>query len=440
MKPKVMHQQAMELSFMAKQFLDEDNYAAAFEYYKKAADLESQVAEFYLDKPELEPTRSVLIRSAAFLNLKAGLIEEAQKYIFFGLLNIKDVKIVEQLNNALELVVSLRNLNSENASREFNYLSLLRQRSVHYILEPTTPEFGHSVSLEMIKDFSDGYLKSLKAYAKSLYKKAFEIATEIESSTIKEIEKLINPLVTQSSYGSFKFSIANDYLTRVGEDKKLVDLKSNVVLKYHNEIFINPLTDEDISIIKNKYSEEDVNEIFRPLTKIKSNNTPFRIGYYNNENLQKVYVNKIINKQKQKLITVKQLSQEDIGELENSIIHKRSSAEGKVFKKTIFKEQMRLFEFDIKTNLINPKDASPLIINEDIIITVNFNSESGFKFTFDDFKIETTDTEYERGLIKFHTDFYQKILTLKKSDRKFEQEQRDWIVINRLIGNIDAIH
>lgn len=440
MKPKLMHQKAMELSFKAKQLLDEDNYAAAFEYYKKAADIESQVADFYLDKPELEPTRSVLIRSAAFLNLKAGLIEEAQKFIFFGLLNISDVKIVEQLNNALELVVSLRNLKSENASREFNYLSLLRQRSVHYILEPTTPEFGHSVSLEMIKDFSDGYLKSLKAYAKSLYKKTFEIATEIESSTIKEIEKLINPLVTQSSYGSFKFSIANDYLSRIGEDKKLVDLKSNVVLKYHNEIFINPLTDEDILTIKNNYSEEDVNEIFRPLTKIKSNNTPFRIGYYNNENLQKVYVNRIINKQKQKLITVKQLTQEDIGELENSIIHKRSSAEGKVFKKTIFKEQMRLFEFDIKTNQIIPKDASPLILNEDIIITVNFNSESGFRFTFDDFKIETTDTEYERGLIKFQTDFYQKILTLKKSERKFEQEQRDWIVINRLIGNIDAIH
>ncbi len=86
MKPKLIHQEAMDFSFKAKQALEEGSYPAAFELFKKAAELESQVAEFYFDKPDLEPTRSVIIRSAAFLNLKAGLIENAQRFIFFGFL------------------------------------------------------------------------------------------------------------------------------------------------------------------------------------------------------------------------------------------------------------------------------------------------------------------------------------------------------------------
>jgi hypothetical protein len=83
MKPKVLHQQAMDFSFRGKQAMEEGNFSAAFDLYKQAAELESQVAQFYFDKPDLEPTRSVVIRSAAFLNLKAGLVEEAKRFIFF---------------------------------------------------------------------------------------------------------------------------------------------------------------------------------------------------------------------------------------------------------------------------------------------------------------------------------------------------------------------
>ena len=97
MKPKLLHQQAMDYSFKAKQALMDNNYGASFELYKKAADLESQVAEFYFDKPELEPTRSIVIRSAAFLNLKAGLYEIAQKFIFFGLLTVLQIELHQQL-------------------------------------------------------------------------------------------------------------------------------------------------------------------------------------------------------------------------------------------------------------------------------------------------------------------------------------------------------
>lgn len=439
MKPKVIHQEAMGFSFKAKQALEQGDYDDAFNLYVNAARLESQAAEFYFDKPDLEPTRSVLIRSAAYLNIKAGLIEEAKKFIFFGLLNTPDILIKEQLTNALELAVSLGNMTGQAASREFNYLNLLRQRSVHYVIEPSTPAYGHSVSLEMIKDFSEDYLKSLKAYAVSKFKVVLGIEKNAGESLVKEIENFINPLVTGSAYGSFKFSIANDFLSREDETKEMVELKANVVAKYHNEIFINPLNDTDIEILKSNFSAEEVNEIFRPLTKIKSNNSPYKVGYYDSEDFNKKFVQSIVNKQRQKILTVESITQEDIGELESSITHKRSSRGGKVRKTTILKEQLRKYEFDFKTNQIEPNENPPIILTEEILLNVVFNSETGFTISFKDFRIEHTDIKYDKTVKGFYTVFYEKIKRLATVKERNEEEQKDWDIISKLTGNLDAL-
>ena len=90
MKPKVIHKEAMDFSFKAKQALEQGNYSSAFDLYIEAASLESQVAEFYFDKPDLEPTRSVVIRSAAYLNIKAGQIEQAIQGLFLQMMRIID--------------------------------------------------------------------------------------------------------------------------------------------------------------------------------------------------------------------------------------------------------------------------------------------------------------------------------------------------------------
>ena len=430
----------MEYSFKAKKALDEGRNIDAFKFYDKASELEGQVAKFYFDKPDMEPTRSIIIRSAAFLNLKAGKVAAAKKFIFFGLLNSTDELIVDQLNNALELAVSMNNESAENASVEFNYLNQLRQRSVHYILEPSTPEFGKSVSLEMIKEFSEGYLKSLKAFAIAKYKRLTDsLEEETENSIISSVSKIINPLVTASTYGSFKFSIANDYLERPGEKKEFVQLKANIVSKYHKEIFSNPLEDNDIENIKHDYSDSEVNEIFRPLTKIKSNKSPYKIGYYDNESFKKTFSRRIINKQKKKLITVNKISQEDIGELENSIVHKRSSETGRVTKKTIVRKQLKSYEFEIETNLIGNQDQGTLILTDDIIINVHFDSKNGFQFSFDDFQIESTNVEYQKGLNNFHLLFYNKVIHLARKEDRNEQEEQSWASIEKLIGNPDKL-
>lgn len=438
MKPKIIHQEAMDYSFKAREALERGLFTDAFEYYIKAAERESKVAEFYLDKPDLEPTRSIVIRSAAFLNIKAGKIEKAKQFIYFGLLNLKDELILSQLNDALELAVSLGKVNSNAASKEFSYINLLRQRSIHYILEPASPVFGQSVSLEAIKDFAGDYLKSVKAYATSKLKHLFNTASDTEQIIKNEIDRIINPLVTSSAYGSFKFSIANDFLSRNNEDKETIDLKTNVITKYHNEIFINPLTDNDIKTIKYTFSEEEINDIFRPLAKIKSANASYKIGYFDSNDFSKKFVSKIVNKQRQKLLIVKPPSQEDIGELENLITHKRSSEDGKVHKTTIFKQQMRSAEFNFKTNQIEPTEHASLILAEEIIVDVSFNSTSGFNLSYPDFRVENTDTQYSKALKGFYNKFYIKLKYLANKEDKHDQEEADWQVGKKLIGNPEA--
>ncbi|QLG45301.1 hypothetical protein [Costertonia aggregata] len=438
MKAKLLHQQAMDYSFKAKQAVSENNSDYAFEMFCKAAEIESKVAKFYFDKPELEPTRSVLIRSAAFLNLKAGLIDKAQEFIFFGLLNVTDKEIKSQLNDALEISVSLKNMSPYGASNEYNYLTQLRQKSIHYILEPSHSVFGNSVSLEMLKDFSNNFLKSLKSYASSMFTR-FAKDWDYSEEAAKEFEKLANPLLTGSSIGSFKFSLANDFLSREGEDDKIKQLKSNIVEKYHTNIFINPLDTESIQILKKEFSDKEINDIFRPLTRIKAKNSAYKIGYYDTDNYNKIFIPRIATEQKKKLLPIVEINKDEIGRLESSIVHRRELSSGKVSKQTIISEELKSYEFEQLIKEITPKNYSSVILNEEILLNINFDSENGFDMSFPDFDLKTIDTEYQRGLDKLSELLYLKIIQIAEKDVRDDIEQAEWDFIKKIISNPEAL-
>ena len=256
----------------------------------------------------------------------------------------------------------------------------------------------------------------------------------------EEIDRIINPVITNSSYGSFRFSIANDWMKRNDEEKEIVNLKSNIVKNFHNEIFINPLGEQEITEIKEEFSEEEINEIFRPLAKIKSNNSGYSIGVYDTDSFSKKYIPKIVNKQKKELLTTKTLSQEDIGELVTTIAHKRVSEKGKVSKKTIRSEEFKKYETTFKLKEIVPKDKPSVLLSEEILIDMLFDSNIGFTFSFDDFKISYTDIEYQKALDGFNNSFYSKIISLIKKTDLNTEENDDLKIISRYIGNLDALN
>jgi len=433
-----LHQQAINYAKEAVEASEKGYHKAAFSLFQQAAGLESQIAEYYLDKEDA-PSRSEAIVNAALMNLKAGLVEYSKKYICFGLLNISDPKTIQELNNALESAVSMKYETAEEISREFNYLNLLRRRSIHYVIEPITFSYGNSVNLEVIKDFSDSYLKSLRSFIVAKYRLQRNRKGELERTMIKNLEQLVKPLVTSVAYGGFQFSIANDFLSREGEEDEVRELKASVVTDYHNEILINPLSDQDIDQIKKTYSSEEVEAIFRPLTKIRSHNAAYRIGYHDLKDFAKKFPDQIVNSQRLRLLPPKQVNQDDIGELENLIIHKRSSQTGKIFKKTIHKTEFKSYEFDISLREVVSKDQAILTLKEEIVISVIFNSDTGFQFSFDDAKVSCTDLDYGKGLTHFSALLYDKIMDLYQVEDKTTAQQKEWKRLKKMINEKDLI-
>jgi hypothetical protein len=82
---KETHLQAMNFAQDALVFTIKGDTQKANALYEKAFDLEKQAALSLLDKENVEPTRSILFRSAAALAKKCQKFREAEKMIAFGL-------------------------------------------------------------------------------------------------------------------------------------------------------------------------------------------------------------------------------------------------------------------------------------------------------------------------------------------------------------------
>jgi len=346
MTPKQLHDDSKRFAFKARQAMESGNDLEAIDLYAKAANLESQAARFYFDRPDLEPTRSIMIRSAAFLNLKAGLIEEAQQFIFRGLLDTQDSEIREQLNNALEMSIALKNADTENVGYNVEYLKRLQQRSVYYTLESKESKYSTAVSIEMIRDFADEYLRSFKAFAVARF---HQIATTLAkvpkdiNAAGRQFQELATPLLTNTGIGSFKFSIANDFLQRPGEDPQVTRLKANILQQYHENIFTSPLDNTQIEKFKGEFQPEDLDRIFRPIIRIKSNRSPYKVAYFDNETYHKKYLLRVSSDQKAKLLPLVEESRENIGILESSIVHARELASGKKARSLIQRQQLQSY-------------------------------------------------------------------------------------------------
>src|SRR5262245_10084925 len=99
-----LHEKAMEyadLAFIAK--WQGDN-AAALPNFEKACELEAQAAHLMMDT-KIEPTRSVLHRSAASLAYHCGRYREAEKLIGIALAGEPPAEILKELRELMQLVL-----------------------------------------------------------------------------------------------------------------------------------------------------------------------------------------------------------------------------------------------------------------------------------------------------------------------------------------------
>lgn len=105
-----LHEDAMEAvdgALAARRTGDE---SAAQSYFRRAFESERRAAEILLDRTDREPTRSILLRSAATLALDCHEYREAERLIAAALAGDPPPEICEELRALLERVYSIGSL------------------------------------------------------------------------------------------------------------------------------------------------------------------------------------------------------------------------------------------------------------------------------------------------------------------------------------------
>ena len=165
-----MHRQAMEFAdqaFVAKVSGDKDQ---ACEMWRKAFDMEREAALAVAGDLSAEPTRSVLLRSAASLAMDCGEMREAERLITMALSGNPPYEIAEELRDLYEQV---------------NFQRHLETRGI--ILDPTEFQFsivGNAVSYGMV--WADQFFDRVESLEKLIYR----TAERVRGRTFRERGKL----------------------------------------------------------------------------------------------------------------------------------------------------------------------------------------------------------------------------------------------------------
>lgn len=94
-----IHKEAMNKAEAAFILRIKEQSTEAKKLFEKAFQLEKKAADMLLIDFKLEPSRSILYRSAAYLAYNAGLYKEAEKMVVTGLAGNPPNEIAEELRN-----------------------------------------------------------------------------------------------------------------------------------------------------------------------------------------------------------------------------------------------------------------------------------------------------------------------------------------------------
>lgn len=113
---KVLHRDAMERVDLALSAKSQGEMERALEFFREAYELESKAALSLSSNLDAEPTRSVLLRSAATIALDCNLTAEAEKLVCAALAGNPPFEIAEELRDLWEQVNFQRHLDLRGIS------------------------------------------------------------------------------------------------------------------------------------------------------------------------------------------------------------------------------------------------------------------------------------------------------------------------------------
>ncbi|HEY1861597.1 MAG TPA: hypothetical protein VGG61_14650 [Gemmataceae bacterium] len=135
---KTIHREAMEQTDLALAARQQGDEVKALLYFHKAYDLEAQAATALSSRLDAEPTRSVLLRSAATLALDCKLIAEAEKLVCTALIGNPPEEIADELRDLLEQIHFERHLALRGIQLQPDEIQMsIAGKAVGYGIAPT---------------------------------------------------------------------------------------------------------------------------------------------------------------------------------------------------------------------------------------------------------------------------------------------------------------
>lgn len=239
MSVKELHREAMrynDLALIAKKSEPEK----VQEYYSMAFQMEKKAAYLFIEQSNEEPTRSILLRSAANLGFLSNQLREAEKLVALGLSGEPNLELADELRNVLQQINFHRHLELQG----------LELDSTEVQLSLSGNQVGHGIVR------SHEFLSRIEIIEKLAYRTADRLRNKPfkEKGRIKKMNKVeFEPFLSVPRAASFavtiKFGKSINQMKLEGFDNQsvLIDEMLNVIelLNEGNYDKINEVFEDD---------------------------------------------------------------------------------------------------------------------------------------------------------------------------------------------------
>lgn len=215
-----LHNLAMDFAERAMQAEKEKNYSSYLEFNRQAYELEKQAAETALAIGG-EPTRSILLRSAATLALECKLIRESEKLISIALAGDPPNEIAEELRDLLEKVNFERHLSLRGIALQPGELQIsMTGEEVSFGMMPS------DLAIERLQDAKALLVRTAERKTGLPYRRSGRPISEVADmfSVYMSVPRAASFALTLRLGGSRSlFDQQDDVITEVIECMRLVD-------------------------------------------------------------------------------------------------------------------------------------------------------------------------------------------------------------------------
>lgn len=374
MNIKDLHSEAINLAKNANVFLNDGN----FDEYKRltldAYNLEKQAAEQLKERKDIEPTRSVLYRSAATLAFKCEKYSESIDLITQALSGNPFEEIKLELLDLLKQIVGIKS-ESLSTIKSNNYLDSLRDRSVNIKLEEKSGKYSGAFVVSHVVEFLKNINQSYQNYAEAQFIKTINKESLPNFDfTLNKFKKGCNLLGTELNFSSFGISISADKSVMDTFDvytTEFKEMKSNLFSEFKEDVIYPRYDDPNFQKrISEKFSEDERRKIFTPVVNSISKSKDYKISVTDDDYKNKIKEFAPLNtKTKQTLIPA--YVKETLAENEDTSLTKKIEQTKGSKKTVILSEQIKYLEQEISIESIDD-DKKKIYLNSPHIIVLIF--------------------------------------------------------------------